>query len=59
VIRVAERKAGHADSWLARLTGRRNKNVAAVALASKNARVVWALLLCAMVAARCMASYLC
>ena len=44
VIRVAERKAGHAESWLARLMGRRNKNVAAVALANKNARIVWALL---------------
>ena len=44
VIRVAERKVGHADSWLARLMGRRNHNVAAVALANKNARTVWALL---------------
>jgi transposase len=44
VIRVAEGKAGYADSWLARLMGRRNKNVAAVALANKNARTVWALL---------------
>jgi transposase len=44
VIRVVERKAGYADSWLARLMGRRNKNVAAVALANKNARTVWALL---------------
>jgi len=44
VIRVAERKADYADSWLARLMGRRNKNVAAVALANKNARTVWALL---------------
>jgi transposase len=44
VIRVAERKAAHADSWLARLMGRRNKNVAAVALANKNARTAWALL---------------
>jgi transposase len=44
VIRVAERKPGHTDSWLARLMGRRNKNVAAVALANKNARTVWALL---------------
>ena len=44
VIRVAERKVGYADSWLARLVGRRNKNVAAVALANKNARTVWALL---------------
>jgi transposase len=44
VIRVAEHKVAHADSWLARLMGRRNKNVAAVALANKNARTVWALL---------------
>ena len=44
VIRVAERRAGYADSWLARLLARRNSNVAAVALANKNARIVWALL---------------
>ena len=44
VIRVAERKPGYAQSWLAQLIGRRNKNVAAVALANKNARIVWALL---------------
>lgn len=44
VIRVAERKAEHTSSWLAALMGRRNKNVAAVALANKNARIVWALL---------------
>jgi transposase len=44
VIRVAERKAGHGDSWLARLVGRCHHNVAAVALANKNARTVWALL---------------
>jgi transposase len=31
-------------SWLARLVARRNRNVAAVALANKNARVIWALL---------------
>ena len=44
VIRVAERKAGYAQSWLGQLLGRRQKNVAAVALANKNARIVWALL---------------
>jgi transposase len=44
VIRVAERKTGYAQSWLGRLLGRRNPNVAAVALANKNARTVWALL---------------
>jgi len=44
VIRVADRKAQHAGSWLAEVMGRRNKNVAAVALANKNARIIWALL---------------
>lgn len=44
VLRVAERKAQHADSWLAGVMERRNHNVAAVALANKNARIVWALL---------------
>jgi transposase len=33
-----------AQSWLFKLTTRRNKNVAAVALANKTARIVWALL---------------
>lgn len=33
-----------ANSWLGKLIGRRNVNVAAVALANKNARIVWALL---------------
>jgi transposase len=33
-----------ADSWLVKLTTRRNKNVAAVAMANKTARTVWALL---------------
>lgn len=30
------------DSWLAKLMGRRNKNIAAVGLANKNARVIGA-----------------
>lgn len=42
VIRIAEGKPG--DSWLKQLLLRRNKNVAAVALANKNARTIWALL---------------
>lgn len=33
-----------AESWLMKLTTRRNKNIAAVALANKNARTIWALL---------------
>jgi transposase len=32
------------DGWLHKLLERRNKNIAAVALANKNARIVWALL---------------
>ncbi len=44
VIRFADRKPGDADRWLAGLLQRRHKNVATVALANKNARVVWALL---------------
>jgi transposase len=44
VIRVAEGKVGNAESSLARLIGRRHPNIAAVALANKNARIVWALL---------------
>ncbi len=43
VIRAAERKAD-VDPWLKALLARRNKNVAAVALANKNARTIWALL---------------
>ena len=43
VIRFAEKKA-EPESWLRKLIVRRNKNVAAVALANKNARIIWALL---------------
>jgi transposase len=38
------RQVEHQDCWLMKLRARRNPNVAAVALANKNARVVWALL---------------
>lgn len=41
---LAAQRRGETDSWLARLVQRRNPNVAAVALANKNARTVWALL---------------
>ena len=44
VIAHIERKPDHADQWLWNLIARRNKNVAAVALAAKNARIAWALL---------------
>ena len=43
VIRFAENKA-EPESWLRKLMVRRNKNVVAVALANRNARIVWALL---------------
>jgi len=43
VIFRAQQKAD-IDSWLHKLLKRRNANVAAVALANKNARIVWALL---------------
>ena len=43
VIYRASQRAD-ADSWLVKLTNRRNKNVAAVALANKTARTIWALL---------------
>lgn len=43
VVRFAENKA-ESESWLRKLIIRRNKNIAAVALANKNARIIWALL---------------
>jgi transposase len=43
VIYRATQKADP-ESWLVKLTTRRNKNVAAVAMANKTARTVWALL---------------
>jgi transposase len=44
VIAKLERKPEQASPWLKRLLARRNKNIAAVALAAKNARIAWALL---------------
>lgn len=43
VIRFTANKV-EPESWLRKLMARRNKNIAAVALANKNARIVWALL---------------
>jgi transposase len=43
VIRFAENKT-ESQSWLRKLIMRCNKNVAAVALANKNVRIIWALL---------------
>jgi len=44
VIWARQRSKKAIDGWLGALLGRRNVNVAAVALANKNARIVWALL---------------
>jgi transposase len=46
VVSSAKRKPPleQAKTWLGQLTARRNANVAAVALANKNARIAWALL---------------
>jgi transposase len=44
VIAHVEHKPEQSDPWLKGLLARRNKNIAAVALAAKNARIAWALL---------------
>ena len=44
VLRQMQRHPGAAHSWLGRLTARSHPHIAAVALANKNARIVWALL---------------
>ncbi len=43
-ILAAQRKARTGDSWLGSLLRRRHVNIAAVALANKNARTIWALM---------------
>jgi transposase len=44
VLQNLRRHPERSDGWLARVAVRRNPNIAAVALANKNARTVWALL---------------
>jgi transposase len=44
VIQAGAKRTDQADRWLTGLLARRHKNIAAVALANKNARIVWALL---------------
>ncbi|MGQ5525593.1 IS110 family transposase, partial [Chitinimonas sp. PSY-7] len=44
VLRVATNKTDCTSTWLKGVIARRHVNVAAVALANKNARIVWALL---------------
>jgi transposase len=42
IYRLSQRP--NACGWISAVVNRRNKNVAAVALANKNARIAWALL---------------
>lgn len=44
IIAHFERKRDQTDLWLQRILGRCHRNVAVVALANKNARIIWALL---------------
>jgi transposase len=44
IYAVQQKKEAAPDGWLGGLLKRRNANVAAVALANKNARIIWALL---------------
>lgn len=43
-LKAIDKKTDPRSQWLQNLCGRRHKNVAAVALANKNARIAWALL---------------
>lgn len=43
VLQVAEKRAGAERTWHVQVMRRRHKNVAAVALAHKNARTIWAI----------------
>ena len=44
VIRFSEAKTDKRNVWVNALIARRNKNVATVALANKNARIIWSIL---------------
>jgi transposase len=44
LVQLARTRPERAGSWLGRLASRRHHNVAAVAMANKNARLAWALL---------------
>jgi len=43
-LRTSERRGDQRGAWVGRLKLRRGNNIAAVALANKNTRVLWALL---------------
>jgi len=44
LVQLARTRVAWAGSWLSQLVGRRHHNVAAVAMANKNARLAWTLL---------------
>ena len=44
VVRVADKHRDQRSQWISQLDARRGKNISAVAVANKNARVAWALL---------------
>ncbi len=44
VVRTCEKKTDKGSLWVQRIIARRNKNIAAVAVANKNARLAWAIL---------------
>jgi transposase len=44
VVKARQNKSGCEEDWVVKLARRRGQNVAAVALAAKNARRIWAML---------------
>ena len=44
VVRVADKHSDKRSQWITQIEARRGKNISAVAVANKNARVAWALL---------------
>ena len=44
VVRVADKYQDKRNNWIKKLDERRGKNITAVAVANKNARIAWALL---------------
>ena len=44
VVKASVHKTDRRSQWVKALIGRRNKNIATVALANKNARIIWAML---------------
>ena len=44
VVKTAAKKTDAQSRWINELVKRRNANIAAVAVANKNARLIWALL---------------